>query len=106
MLGQAISLLVNTLGLYGAAKLMNIALSFLAALLVGLCVMVVGYFFSDHSGHIPLLGWVVICVTYIVGFKMATGESAWAVIKLTIVSLILEYVILTVILKALAAFVH
>lgn len=93
MIGVAVSVILNTLALILAARILDIALRIIPALLmVGLSQSAMALLQgTDESLHIS--GLIISVVIYFAGLKFFTGESLWALFKLTIVSMLLAVAI-------------
>lgn len=82
----AVSSLISSLGLVSAAKLMNMGLTFVQALIVCVLTGLASLFFPEQN----LAAFALVFAVYLIGLKLFTSESIIAVVKLALVGMIIS----------------
>jgi len=99
LLQIALASVLNGLGLFGASKIMSVSLGLIQAFVVATSVEILSYALTGQHGSFSPIAMVSVLVVYIAGLKIFTGESIWGIVKLSILSVIIQFVVVASILK-------
>ena len=95
----ALASVLNGLGLFGASKIMSVSLGLIQAFIVAAIVEILSYSLTGQHGSFSAVAMISVLAVYIIGLKIFTGESIFGIIKLSILSVIIQYVVIASILK-------
>jgi hypothetical protein len=100
MLAQiAFASVLNALGLFGASKIMSVSLSLIQAFIVAATVETISYALTGPHDSFSAIAMVSVLLVYIASLKIFTGESIFGIIKLSILSLIIQYAVVASVVK-------
>ncbi|MBX8496795.1 hypothetical protein [Pseudomonas cichorii] len=88
-----LSIVLNTLSLTLASRMMNIALGIIPAILVAAFCHGMGAVLDGLDKPLYIVGIIIGLLIYFAGLKRFTGENTWTLVKLTVVWIILGVVI-------------
>lgn len=95
----ALASVLNGLGLFGASKIMSVSLGLIQAFVVAASVEILSYALTGQHGSFSPVAMISVLAVYIIGLKIFTGEGIFGIIKLSILSVIIQFAVIASIMK-------
>jgi len=95
----ALASVLNGLGLFGASKILSVSLGLIQAFVVATTVEILSYALTGQHGSFSAIAIASVLAVYIIGLKIFTGESIFGIIKLSILSVIIQFAVIASIVK-------